>query len=256
MTREELFAIDPVSGEEATTYSVHLEKFEGPLDLLLYLIRKNEIDIYDIPIAKITSQYLEYIDLMRLLDLDVAGEFIMMAATLIRVKSKLLLPRPEDELEEDPREELILALLEYKKFKEAAGILKSHETRERDVLKHSDFSFVDTKPSEEFLIEATIFDLVSVFRRVIEEYGHEASHRVSREDVKVEEQMERILSLLNEKDGVAFRDLFTERPFKLLIIATFIAVLELVKQNCIYARQAREFGEIRLFAREGSHGIS
>ncbi len=204
MTREELFAIDPMSGEESVSYSVHLEKFEGPLDLLLYLIRQNEIDIYDIPIAKITSQYLEYIDLMRMLDLDVAGEFIMMAATLIRVKAKLLLPRQKDDYEEDPREELILALLEYKKFKEASGILHARETKERDILKRSDFSIIDTSPADAFVLEATVFDLLTAFKKVMEDYSREAQHHVKREDVNVEEQMEHILNMLRNADGIEF----------------------------------------------------
>jgi segregation and condensation protein A len=250
MNREELFAIDPISGEESTTYSVRLEKFEGPLDLLMYLIQKDEIDIYDIPIAKITRQYLEYIDLMRMLDLDVAGEFIIMAATLIRIKAKLLLPKQKDEFEEDPREELILALLEYKKFKEASGILKTYETKERDILRRTDFSIVDKSPSEEFVLEATIFDLFSAFKKVMDEFSREDHHDVARDDVKVEECVERILDLLAREDGIEFRKLFTEKPFRLLIIATFIAILELVKQNRIWARQASRFGEIRVYRRE------
>jgi len=250
MTNEEIFAIDPISGEESTSYSVHLEKFEGPLDLLLYLIRKNEIDIYDIPIAKITSQYLEYINLMRMLDLDVAGEFIIMAATLIRVKTKLLLPRQQEEMEEDPREELILALLEYKKFKEASGILHSRESKERDILKRNDFSIVDSSPVDEFVFEATVFDLLAAFKKVMEEFEREDHHHVSKEDAKVEDCIERILEVLSKQDGVEFKDLFPERPFKILIIATFMAILELIKQSRIFARQASRFGEIRIYRRE------
>jgi len=252
MNREDLFAIDPISGEESTAYSVRLEKFEGPLDLLMYLIHKDEIDIYDIPIAKITRQYLEYIDLMRMLDLDVAGEFIIMAATLIRIKARLLLPRQKDEFEEDPREELILALLEYKKFREASGILKTHETKERDILKRADFSIVDKSPTEEFVFEATVFDLLAAFKKVMDEFAREDRHDVVREDVKVEECVERILSLLAQEDGIEFEKLFTDKPFKLMIIATFIAVLELVKQNRIWARQVTRFGEIRVYRREAS----
>jgi len=252
MTREELLAIDPITGEESVTYSVRLEKFEGPLDLLLYLIRKNEIDIYDIPIAKITGQYLEYIDLMRMLDLDVAGEFIMMAATLIRIKSRLLLPAQQDESEEDPREELILALLEYKKFKEASGTLRSWETKERDILTRDDFSIVDTSADEEFVLEATVFDLLSAFKKVMDEYAREDHHSVLREDVKVEDRMSHILALLQSEDGLEFYRLFPETPVKLLIIVTFIAILELVKRNLIFARQASRFGEIRIYRREPS----
>ena len=252
MTREELLAIDPITGEESLTYSVRLEKFEGPLDLLLYLIRRSEIDIYDIPIAKITGQYLEYIKLMRMLDLDVAGEFIIMAATLIRIKSRLLLPAQQDESEEDPREELILALLEYKKFKEASGILRSNETKERDILTRDDFSIVDTSADEEFVLEATVFDLLGAFKKVMDEYSREDQHSVVREDIKVEDCMARILSQLESDDGLEFRLLFQDTPVKLLIIVTFMAILELVKRNLIFARQVSRFGEIRIYRRENS----
>ncbi len=252
MTREELFAIDPITGEESLTYSVRLEKFEGPLDLLLYLIRKSEIDIYDISISKITGQYLEYIGLMRLLDLDVAGEFIVMAATLIRIKSRLLLPTQQDESEEDPREELILALLEYKKFREASGILRSNETKERDILTRDDFSIVDTSADEEFVLEATVFDLLGAFKKVMDEYSREDQHNVEREDIKVEDCMARILSQLESEDGLEFRLLFQGTPIKLLIIVTFMAILELVKRNLIFARQVSRFGEIRVYRRETS----
>ncbi len=250
MTREQLFAIDPITGEELETYSVRLDKFEGPLDLLLYLIRKNEIDIYDIPIAEITGQYLQYIELMRMLDLDVAGEFIIMAATLIRIKARLLLPRQEDELEEDPREELILALLEYRRFKEASGILHRYESKERGILTRRDFSVVDTSTSEEFVLEATVFDLLAAFKKVMDQYGREDQHSVSREDIKVEDCIARILSLLESEDGVEFERLFGEAPARLLIIVMFMAILELVKRNEILARQASHFGEIRLYRRE------
>lgn len=252
MTREELLAIDPITGEESLTYSVRLEKFEGPLDLLLYLIRKSEIDIYDISIAKITGQYLEYIGLMRMLDLDVAGEFIIMAATLIRIKSRLLLPTQQDDSEEDPREELILALLEYKKFKEASGILRSNETKERDILTRDDFSIVDTSADEELVLEATVFDLLGAFKKVMDEYSREDQHNVVREDIRVEDCMARILSLLESEDGLEFRLLFQGTPIKLLIIVTFMAILELVKQNMIFARQVSRFGEIRIYRRETS----
>ncbi len=252
MTHEEIFAIDPMTGEESTTYSVRLDKFEGPLDLLLYLIRKNEIDIYDVPIARITRQYLDYIEMMRLLDLDVAGEFVIMAATLIRIKSKLLLPRKDDEFEEDPREQLILALLEYKKYKEASGHLKNLETKERDILTRSDFSIVDTSPQEEFVLEATVFDLLTAFKRVMEEYSREDHHDVVREDIKVEDRIDDIITFLRDRGGATFRELMPEAPIKMMIIVTFVAILELIKQNTIYARQSAQLGEIRVYLKEAA----
>jgi segregation and condensation protein A len=250
MTREELFAFDPISGEESSSYSVQLDKFEGPLDLLLYLIRKDEIDIYDIPIAKITGQYLEYIELMRMLDLDVAGEFIMMAATLIRIKAKLLLPRREDDDEDDPREELILALLEYKKYKEASGILHCRESKERDILKRSDFSIVEAGTVEDFVLDATVFDLLAAFKRVMESANRTEHHDVVAEDVKLDDCIETVLIALQAEDGVEFERLFPSVPYRMLVIVTFIAVLELVKRNRIWARQSSPLGQIRLYRRE------
>jgi len=252
MTTEELLAIDPITGEESSSYSVRLEKFEGPLDLLLYLIKKDEIDIYDIPIATITRQYLEYVEMMRLLDLDVAGEFVIMAATLIRIKSRLLLPRTVEEYEEDPREELILALLEYKKFKEAAGILRNHETTEQSIIKRVDAGIVDKSPREEFLIEATVFDLLTAFKGIMESYAREEYHDVVAEDIKLEDRIEHILKLLSEKESLTFSDLFPTLPAKMLVIVTLIAILELVKQSVISARQSAQFGEIRLYRLEAS----
>jgi len=252
MTAEELLAIDPITGEETSSYSVRLEKFEGPMDLLLYLIKKNEIDIYDIPIATITRQYLEYVEMMRLLDLDVAGEFVIMAATLIRIKSKLLLPRTVEEYEEDPREELILALLEYKKFKEASGILHNHEISERSIIKRTESGIVDKSPREEFLIEATIFDLLTAFKGVMESYEREDYHDVVAEDIKLEDRIDEILKMLSEKEGITFTDLFPKAPAKLMVIVTLVALLELVKQSVITARQSVQFGEIRIYRREAS----
>jgi segregation and condensation protein A len=136
-------SIETQSQESTASYSVKLDVFEGPLDLLLFLIKRDKIDIYDIPIAHITRQYLEYIELMRELNLEVAGDFIVMAATLIRIKAKMLLPRTQDEEEEeDPREQLVVALLEYRKFKEAAQILREKETEESAWFPRKDFSFV------------------------------------------------------------------------------------------------------------------
>ena len=152
------------------SYKVKLDVFEGPLDLLLYLIKKNEIDIYDIPIASITEQYLEYIDLMRMLDLNIAGEFLVMAATLIHIKSKMLLPPDEKELlpeeEEDPREELVRRLVEYKKFKEVAGILQDLEGQRKKMFTR-DIPF-EVEPGEVFF-EASLFDLITAFTRVLKD---------------------------------------------------------------------------------------
>ena len=160
MTIDEKFYDDLETVSDS--FPVKIEGFEGPLDLLLYLIRNQEIDIYDIPIATITGQYLEYLNMMKLLNLEIAGEYLLMAATLIRIKARLLMPRhPEIEGEEpDPREELIIALLEYKRFKEASEKMTIMEVQERQKLKRGDFSYLSVEVQETFVMEATLYDLV------------------------------------------------------------------------------------------------
>ncbi len=247
MTTEELLHINPYSGEFEPSYEVKLDKFEGPLDLLLYLIKKDEIDIYDIPIARITRQYLEYVELMKMLNLDIAGEFILMAATLINIKSRMLLPRPEEDDSEDPREALIMALLEYEKFKKAAGVLQEKEAIERQFLRHQDFTWLDLSPEESFSLEATIFDLVKAFKDALEGLERDTYHTVSAEEISLEERIEVIESILTRREYARFTDLYTDRPERIVIIVTFLAILEMIKLNRLVLRQAAPFGEIRIY---------
>ncbi|RMF67683.1 MAG: hypothetical protein D6743_04510 [Calditrichaeota bacterium] len=229
-------------------YRVQLENFEGPLDLLLFLIKKNEVDIYDIPIAEITQQYLAYLEFIELLDLDHASEFILVAATLIRIKAKMLLPKPEleDEEVEDPREELVQRLLEYQRFKEAAWQLRDLEARHRDFFARGAYTFEnDDEPEEpETGREVTLFDLMSVFVEVIKRMPKQDVHTVERIPVTVEEQAEFVLSFFEKRDKVLFRDLLLQIKERIVLVVTFVAILDLVKNQRLSVSQAKPFAEI------------
>jgi len=235
---------------------VKLPRFEGPLDLLLHLIKRDEIDIYDIPIAHITQQYLSYIELMRQLDLEVAGEFLVMAATLMRIKAKMLLPLPavgEEEEEGDPREELVQRLVEYRQFKEAAGTLKTKEEErrllyERGMLPGSD----EAGPLP--LAPATLFDLLDALNRVMLRIPEQAVYAVQAEVYDVEEKMSLIARTVAEQGSVSFLALMQACRARAEVIVTFIALLELVKLGQVGVSQAEPFGDIDIVARtrEGS----
>jgi segregation and condensation protein A len=235
--------------EEPHPYTVRLETFKGPLDLLLHLIRKNELDIMDIPIALITEQYLEYMKLMKELNLNVAGDYLLMASTLIHIKSKMLLPvstEEEEEGGEDPRAELVQRLLEYQKFKEAAGELDRRPLKGRDI-------FVRTvppdpqEPQDEGKMEVSLFDLLEAFRQVLARVKPESVHEVILEPISVEQRVQEILSLLQrENRSIAFHSLFKERVTRRMIVVTFLAILELVKMKQIRLYQMAPFETIRL----------
>jgi segregation and condensation protein A len=231
-------------------YSVDLEVFQGPLDLLLYLIRKDEIDIYDIPIARITEQYMHYIEMMKILNLELAGEYILMAATLIRIKAKLLLPRDGDDAEEaDPRQELVAALLEYKKFKEASEIL-----REKRLLEERIFTPppIDGNQKSKVVLSdsTTLYDLLTSFRDVLERIGKDQFYEIQPEELTVEDRIKRVLEVLSDKDSVAFQELFMDIPRKLVAIMTFMAILELARVHRIMIRQSLPFSEVRVYRGE------
>jgi len=238
-------------------YEVHLDAFEGPLDLLLHLIREHEIDIYDIPIAVITAQYLEYISFMESLDLALAGEFLEMAATLIRIKVQMLLPKERDgaEEEEDPREQLVRKLVEYKQFKEVATALSDKEAERRQYFPKGvdPRSYVDTEEEvdiEEFLRDVTLFDLVDGLREVLSRVPERVDvHSVDMEEFTVEEQIGRIRSIVSERTSVPFSDVFGSAASRLEILATFIALLELIRLGEVKAIQKRNFGDIEIQAR-------
>jgi segregation and condensation protein A len=228
-------------------YRVDLDIFSGPLDLLLHLIRKEEVDIYDIPIARITNQYIRYIDMMENLNLEVAGEFILMAATLIRIKARLLLPRTDEESDEpDPREELIMALVEYRKYKEGGDILRDRALEEERV-------YVPTSPVKQvegridFEPVTNLYDLIVAFRTVMSQRHEEITHDVNQEEISIEERMFVVLELLRERDGATFVELFADVPRKIIAIVTFIALLELARTRRIRIQQVKPFTEMRVY---------
>lgn len=243
--QDRLFSDDPA------VYQVSVEAFEGPLDLLLHLIKKNEVDIYNIPIATITRQYLDYIDLLKELNLDIAGDFLVMASTLVQIKSKMLLPPAEDpeteEEAEDPRAELVRRLLEYQKYKEAGLLLGSRELLGREVFARK-FASPDLEEvvAEEEPLEVELFQLVDAFRRILSKIPLESFHDVGMENISIADRISDILSRLQESESVLFDDLFTGGQCREFFIATFLAVLELCKLRAITVAQATSFGAIRI----------
>jgi len=232
------------------TYKVQLPVFEGPLDLLLYLIKKDEINIYDIPIAKVTDQYLEHLEVMQMLDLEIAGEFLLMAATLMHIKSKMLLPNEEkEELEEyqaDPREELVKRLLEYKKFKEVAGNLKEMRHRQKSIFTRLGKPVSPAKDAENEYFEASLFDLITAFTKVLKDVPKDAFHKVVQDEFTVSEKIHDIFHMLVDEKSLFFTDLFKKAKGKTEIIAIFLALLELVKLKEVVVVQKTYFDEIEI----------
>lgn len=232
--------------------NVQLEIFEGPLDLLLHLIKKNEVSVTDIPIAAITEQYLATLELMQNLNLDVAGEFLVMAATLIHIKSRMLLPAGDDEPDEDegidPREELVRRLLEYQRFKDAAAELEQRELLTRDVFTRS--AAAEQAPAQGFR-EVSLFELLTALRRVIERLPKDDAHEVILEKITVREKMTLILDILRAGERVTFEALFSAVKSRLEIIVTFLAMLELVKMRAIRIFQEALNGPIQIEAAVG-----
>ena len=230
-------------------YTVRLEMFEGPLDLLLHLIQKNELDITNIPIALITEQYLEYLKLIKVLNLDIAGEYLLMASTLLYIKSKTLLPISSEggeQEEEDPRAELIRRLLEYQKYKEAGFELEKRPMLDRDVfLRSTPMESEDAEEEEK--VEVNLFELIEAFRKILDRVRTEGFHEVILDRFSVEEKVKEILSLLQkEKRSMAFHLLFPEQASRRVIIITFLAILELVKMKLVRVFQLAPFETIRL----------
>ncbi len=230
---------------------VKLSVYDGPLDLLLDLIKKNEMDIYDIPIAEITRQYLEYLSQMRQLDLEIAGEFLVIAATLIYIKSKTLLPQDDEEEDDemgDPRAELIRRLLEYQAFKEAAkelGLLED-ERGKMFTRQIADYYLTDLDPEEVGIdtFSANLYDLVSAFQKVLTKVGRTEMHEVYEEIVSIEEKMAQIKTLLTENRQVLFSRIFNTHWTRNELIATFLAMLEIVRTRFARIRQEAHYGEI------------
>ncbi len=242
------------------SYEVKLEVFEGPLDLLLHLIKKNEVNIYDIPISLITQQYLEYVDLMKDLNLEIAGEFLLMAATLTHIKSRMLLPREEtageDEEVEDPRAELIRKLLEYKSFKEVAEELGQREDTWRDIFYNPPDKSIENE--EEVFIEVGLFDLLEAFRDVIEKLPDNRSLEIEPDELSVRGRMTAIIEKLDmaASEGVTLTSLLEEEYTRRMIVVTFLALLELAKIRLIKLMQAGSSETIRVYRNEDNRADS
>ena len=234
-------------------YPVKLANFEGPLDLLLHLIRKHEINIYDIPIVVVTKQYLDYIDLMQELNLDVAGDFLVMAATLIHIKSRTLLPRTDptqEDPDEDPREALMRRLLEHQKYKAAAELL-----HERETLRSAQWTRPDGPITEiageapEPEVEVDLFSLISAFRAVVERAKHRPKVYLPAEQIPIEDRIEQLMTRLSETEACGFEDLFADVQTRAGLIVTFLALLEMIRLELVRVFQAGSVGPIRVYRR-------
>ena len=231
-------------------YRIKLTDFEGPLDLLLFFIKRDELDIYDIPIAKITKDFLEYLEYLQDLDLDIAGEFIVTAAELMQVKVQMLLPRPVGEGEEelDPRAELVRRLLDYKRYKEMAEELQtmSVEQSQRAYRKYfmEDSKIIEDPNEENLLRDVTLFDLIAAFKYVVERMPRKHVHEINKLNVTLEDQIEFILNYFKDRNESTFLQMVELMAEKIRIVVTFIALLELIKQKQIGVRQVDPYGEM------------
>lgn len=234
------------------SYQCNLDIFEGPLDLLLHLIKEQKMDIYDISIAKITRQYLEYLDLLSELNLEMVGEYLVVAAELAKIKSKTLLPTPETEEDalaaagEDPRSELMRRLLEYQRYKEAAFELRQKEYDQQQLFARTgDVELNDSKG--ELLIEANVFDLLTAFQKVLKDKSFEKDYEIKVTILSVSDRIGDILEILNASDSVTFHSLFTVLNTRQEVIVTFLAVLELMQMQLIRSQQGAKLDPIRLY---------
>ncbi len=226
------------------TLNIKIPVFEGPFDLLLHLIRENKLDIYDIPISLITGQYLEYLEIMKELNLEIAGDFLVMAATLIQIKSRMLLPpdeeAPPDE-QEDPRRELVQRLLEYQKYKEAAIDFRIKEDEWLKVFRKEPLSGEDE--GELYLFDLGLFDLLDAFKKILEKAPPEVVS-ITKETLTVKDRMSTIMEIIEEQEAIRFEDLFKEGITRIYLIITFVALLELIRLGLVRVYQERHFGSI------------
>lgn len=245
----DVLALDETSDE---VLRLQLDKFEGPIEVLLHLITIQEIDIFDIPIAKITDQYLRFLELMREQDLDIAGEYLVMAATLIQIKSKMLLPvemddDEEDMEEEDPRMELIEKLIEYRKYRDAAAQLAELEEERANFFVRNVKPVVEEEDDGEESIEVSLFDLLQAFKEVLRFFSDDAPHLIELEEVSVDERIDYIEQLLERDDSVSWIDLFRQCKNRVELVCSLLAILELCRMGRVRVHQHSTFGNIRLF---------
>jgi len=234
-------------------YEVKLDLFEGPLDLLLYLVSKDEVDILQISVARIAEQYMEYLDLMRELNIDIAAEYLYMASTLIRLKARELLPPAEGEVIEQEegiynKQQLIDQLLEYKKYKEAAFSLRHFEAEQIGCFSRGTADQNFTGPAQDnacFIGTITVFDLLTAFKRILERTVDEKNyHVVNADNVKIDDRIEHVLAAIDTDGEIRFEELFADDTRKIVLVVTFMAILELIKMAQIFFRQEEQFGPI------------
>ncbi|HUI30119.1 MAG TPA: segregation/condensation protein A [Candidatus Acidoferrales bacterium] len=244
------------------SYRVKLNDFEGPLDLLLFFIKRDQLDIYDIPIARIAKEFLEYIHIMQLLDLELVGDFLVMAATLMQIKVKMLLPHEEGIeglIEEDPRKELADRIAEYARFKEAARNFGHLEEEGNKLLYRSYFRQDErqySSPDTEELKNATLVDLITAFKKVMDKLDTTPYHNIQRLNVTMEEQIEFLLGSIEDKKPVHFLELASQIHERIKLVVTFIALLELIKRHVLRVQTAGEFNDFIISKREGPSGKS
>ena len=235
-----------IVGGHSDTLKIKIGDFAGPLDLLLFLIKQERADIFDIPIARITEKYLEYIRLMKRLDISVAADFLVMAATLIEIKSKMLLPRDpfaqEDEEVEDPRKELIDRLLEYEKFKSAAGMLYERSTIEQAIFTRGPIESDDNNAE----IDATVFDILTVFQKIVARHVDEIKMEIHREEISLADMIKTLKRRIFEAAELSLLSFFEEMHTKRELVTAFIAVLEIVRTEGVKLLQSKTFGDIIL----------
>jgi len=233
-------------------YKIKLNQFEGPLDLLLFFIKRDELDIYDIPISHITKEFLEYVNFIKILDLELAGDFILMASTLMHIKARMLLPREVDERGEeiDPRAELIQALLEYKKYKEVSEELSFYESNQRKIKFRGNFDadVSESPPEYDILLKnVSIYDLAKAFKRAIDEIKEEPIHQIRKINVSIDEQIEFIFKQFKEKSEVHFLTLVEKMREKIRVVVTFIALLELVKMSSVGIKESTDYNDFIIY---------
>lgn len=233
-------------------YKIRLEQFEGPLDLLLFFIKRDELNIYDIPISKITKEFLEYVNYIRMLDLETAGEFILMASTLMHIKVRMLLPREVDEKGEeiDPRADLVKALLEYKRYKEVSEELAFLESNQRKISFRGNFSADPIETPNEYgilLKNITVYDIARAFKKVIEGIKPEPVHQIRKINITIEEQINFIMNKIDEYTNLHFLTLVHGMKEKIRVVITFVAILELVKMQRIGLKESTNFNDFVIY---------
>lgn len=233
-------------------YKIQLDTFEGPLDLLLFFIKRDELDIYDIPISYITKEFMTYFHLMEKLDLETAGDFILMASTLMQIKARMLLPKEVDDKgdEIDPRMDLVNALLEYKRYKEMSEEFSIFESQQRRIKYRGNFVADEKRDPDELgtlLKNISVYDLVKAFKKAIEDKPEEPVHQVQRFNVTIEEQISHILDKTDFGREVSFRELINGMFEKIRIVVTFIAMLELIKMGRIGLRESTELNDFAVY---------